>query len=255
MTSRLDVELVRRGLARSRAAAREAVAAGAVLVNEAVATKPSTAIGELDRVVVSETDRYVSRAARKLVAALADSQTLVRGRVLDAGASTGGFTQVCLEAGAERVYAVDVGHGQLAASLRADPRVTVREHTNLRDLTLTEVDAEPVDLVVADVSFISLTLLLAPLLGVVRPDGTALLLVKPQFEVGRGGLDRRGVVRDEKARAAAVQRVAEVASALGWRAVWQGPSRVVGENGNQEYFLRLVGRDDVRGGDNVAAAD
>ncbi len=255
MTSRLDVELVRRGLARSRAAAREAVAAGAVLVNEAVAIKPSTEISELDRVVVSEIDRYVSRAARKLVAALADSQTPVRGRVLDAGASTGGFTQVCLEAGAERVYAVDVGHGQLAASLRADPRVTVREHTNLRDLTLTELDAEPVDLVVADVSFISLTLLLAPLLSVVRPDGTALLLVKPQFEVGRGGLDRRGVVRDERARAAAVQRVAEAASALGWRTVWQGPSRVVGENGNQEYFLRLVGRDDVRGGDNVAAAD
>ena len=255
MTSRLDVALVRRGLARSRAAAREAIAAGEVQVNEVVATKPSTVITELDRVVVSEIDRYVSRAARKLVAALADSQTHVHGRVLDAGASTGGFTQVCLEAGAERVYAVDVGHGQLAATLRADPRVTVREYTNLRDLTLTELDAEPVDLVVADVSFISLTLLLAPLLGVLHPDGTALLLVKPQFEVGRGGLDGRGVVRDEQARAATVRRVAEAASALGWRTAWQGPSRVVGENGNQEYFLRLVGHDGVQGAENVAGAD
>lgn len=255
MTPRLDVELVRRGLSRSRAAAQAAIAAGTVVVNEVVTTKPSTGIEETDRIAVSLVDRFVSRAAHKLLFALEDSGTAVAGRVLDAGASTGGFTQVCLEEGAERVYAVDVGHGQLAESLRHDPRVSVLERTNLRHLTLEHLDGEQVDLVVADVSFISLTLLVGPLLGVLRPDGTALLLVKPQFEVGRGGLDGHGIVRDEPARRAAVARVAEAAASLGWRTTWQGPSRVVGENGNQEYFVRLSRDHEQPDAENVGSAD
>ncbi|HSN11136.1 MAG TPA: SAM-dependent methyltransferase, partial [Propionibacteriaceae bacterium] len=154
-------------------------------------------------------------------------------------ACTGGFTQVLLEAGAERVYAVDVGHDQLAATLRDDPRVVVHEGTNLRDLTLGHVEGEPVDLVVADVSFISLRLLLEPMLGVLRPDGVALLMVKPQFEVGRERLGAGGVVRDEKDRTAAVDGVADAARSLGWTEDWRGVSRLPGPAGNVELFLRL----------------
>ena len=163
----------------------------------------------------------------------------VGARVLDAGASTGGFTQVCLEAGAATVYAVDVGHGQLDPTLRADPRVVVHERTNLRDLSLEHTGGLPVGLVVADVSFISLRLLLPALLGVLEPSGTALLLVKPQFEVGRGGLDGHGVVRDPVQREAAVGQVAADAAALGWPVSWRGDSRLPGEHGNREYFLAL----------------
>jgi 23S rRNA (cytidine1920-2'-O)/16S rRNA (cytidine1409-2'-O)-methyltransferase len=184
-------------------------------------------------------DRYVGRAAHKLVGALADSGTTVHGRALDAGASTGGFTQVLLESGAERVYAVDVGHNQLAAAVRADPRVVVHEGTNLRELTLDSVENEPVDLVVADVSFISLTLILEQVLGVLRSDGVALLMVKPQFEVGRARLGSGGVVRREEDRIASVESVSKAAAALGWSEDWRGPSRLQGPAGNVEYFLRL----------------
>ncbi len=159
--------------------------------------------------------------------------------MLDAGASTGGFTQVLLEAGAERVYAVDVGHGQLAPQLRTDPRVHVRERLNLRELSLDHLDGEPVGLLVADVSFISLRLLLPSLLPVLRQDGSALLLVKPQFEVGRGGLDDHGVVRDPRLRAQAVAGVVEAAAALGWTLTWQAESSLAGESGNVEYFVQL----------------
>jgi 23S rRNA (cytidine1920-2'-O)/16S rRNA (cytidine1409-2'-O)-methyltransferase len=182
-------------------------------------------------------DRYVSRAAHKLSAALDDSGTAVPARVLDAGASTGGFTQVCLERGAERVYAVDVGHGQLAPALRADPRVTVHEGVNLRDLTLGHVGGAPVGLIVADVSFISLTLLVAPLAGVLAPGGVALLLVKPQFEVGRAALGKGGVVTDPAAQAEAVAAVARAAAGVGWTVRWQGASPLPGTHGNREVFL------------------
>lgn len=238
---RLDLELVRRGLVRSRTAARAAIAAGFVDVNGSPATKPSQPATHADAIVVTAADPWVSRAAHKLLGALTDSATTVPTRVLDAGASTGGFSQVCLAAGARRVYAVDVGHAQLAPELRADPRVVVWERTNLRELTLDHVEGLPVGLVVADVSFISLRLLLAPMLSVLEADGTALLLVKPQFEVGRRGLDGHGVVRDDGLREAAVRRVSEDATRLGWRPVWSGPSRLAGENGNREVFLKLVG--------------
>jgi 23S rRNA (cytidine1920-2'-O)/16S rRNA (cytidine1409-2'-O)-methyltransferase len=237
---RLDRALVERGLARSRGQAAEAISAGRVTVNDVVARRPARTVSADDRLEVSGADHYVSRAAHKLAAALAASGVVVPPRVLDAGASTGGFTQVLLEAGAQRVYAVDVGHDQLAPALRADARVAVRERLNLRDLTLADLDGEPVDLVVGDVSFISLTLLLGPLFDVVAPDGSALLLVKPQFEVGRPGLDDRGVVRDPRLRERAVAGVIEAAQRLGWRAAWQGDSELPGESGNREYFVHFL---------------
>ncbi|MEN0071951.1 MAG: TlyA family RNA methyltransferase [Propionicimonas sp.] len=239
MSPRLDSELVRRGLARSRTAAQAAVSAGRALVNGHPATKSSQPVGDADRLELSAADPWVSRAAHKLIGALDDSGTAVPGRVLDAGASTGGFSQVCLSRGAARVYAVDVGHGQLAAEVRSDPRVVVWERTNLRGLDIGHVEGTPVDLVVADVSFISLRLLLAALLGVLAPDGVALLLVKPQFEVGRGGLDGDGVVRDQRRREQSVRDVSAAAAALGRPTVWTGPSRVPGESGNVEFFLKL----------------
>ncbi len=240
MTARLDRELVERGLARSRGQALDAIRDGRVTVNGQVATKASSPAGTDDLIDVFRGDHYVSRAAHKLAGALAGAGIVVPPRVLDAGASTGGFTQVLLEAGAHVVYAVDVGHGQLVPELRADPRVVVHEGLNLRDLTLDDTGGEPVDLVVADVSFISLRMLLEPLFGVLSPTGSALLLVKPQFEVGRKGLDSRGVVRDAGRRTRAVADVAAAAAALGRRVAWQAESGLAGESGNVEYFLHLV---------------
>ena len=245
--TRLDAALVARGLARSRTAAQAAIAAGAVTVNGRPASKAAQPVEPAD-VLRAQVDPWVSRAAHKLLGALADSGTAVRGRVLDAGASTGGFTEVCLAAGAERVYAVDVGHGQFVPVLREDPRVVLRERTNLRDLTLNHVESAPVDLIVADVSFISLRLLLPALLGVLARDGEALLLVKPQFEVGRSGLDDHGVVRSAQLREEAVRQVAAAATELGRPPTWRGPSRLPGENGNQEYFLKLAGLRNVGAG-------
>ena len=173
------------------------IGAGEVRVDGVVARRPSTRV-DAASVLEAAPDHYVSRGAHKLAGALDDLSLTVPGRALDAGASTGGFTQVLLERGCRQVIAVDVGTDQLAERLRNDPRVRWWPQTNLRDLTLAHVDQVPVDLVVADVSFISLTLLVAPLLGVTAADGQLLLLVKPQFEVGRERLspswrrDRRG---------------------------------------------------------------
>lgn len=237
MSSRLDRELVVRGLARSRQQARELIDAGKVLVNARPATKVAVAVQSSDDIAVTDPDPYVSRAAHKLSAALAACGIVVPNRVLDAGASTGGFTQVLLEAGARRIYAVDVGHDQLVAALRCDPRVIVREGLNLRQLALSDLEGEPVDLVVADVSFISIRLLLQPLFSVLTESGRGLFLVKPQFEVGRGHLDDRGVVRDVGRRQSAVDAVVADAAALGWSADWQAESRLPGESGNVEYFV------------------
>lgn len=231
--------LVERGLARSRAHAARLIAEGNVTVNGTTAGKASQPVKVGDS-VDARVDRWVSRAAHKLLGALDDTGLRVPARVLDAGASTGGFTQVCLERGARQVYAVDVGHDQLVAQLRVDERVTVHEGLNLRDLTLADLDSAPVDLVVGDVSFISLRLLLPGLLGVLAEHGEALLLVKPQFEVGRERLGSGGVVRDERLRRAAVDGVAEAAEELGWGESWRGVSRLPGTAGNVEYFLRLA---------------
>ncbi|MDK8179134.1 TlyA family RNA methyltransferase, partial [Micrococcus luteus] len=212
-TARADVALAARGLARSRTEGAALIRAGQVLLDGRPVRRPS------DRVAADATlrlrdpgPRYVSRAAHKLVSALeAFPDVAVAGRrALDAGASTGGFTQVLLERGAERVAAVDVGHDQLAPPVRADPRVLVREGLNVRDLRAEDIDG-PVDLVVSDLSFISLRLVLAPLAGVCRPGAELLLMVKPQFEVGRRALPRSGVVTDPDARRDAVAGVAAAA--------------------------------------------
>ncbi len=241
---RLDVELVVRGLARSRSHAAELIGRRAVRVDDRPTTKASLTVDGTSRLDVTE-DRYVSRAAHKLLGALDDLAhhhplpTRPGWRALDAGASTGGFTQVLLERGAQTVYAVDVGHDQLADLVRSDRRVRNLERTNLRELTLDQVDAEPVDLVVADLSFISLTLVLEPLRGVLAADGTALLMAKPQFEVGRDRLGKNGLVRSDALRAEAVQTVSTAAAALGWSVVATVASRVPGPAGNLEFFVLL----------------
>jgi 23S rRNA (cytidine1920-2'-O)/16S rRNA (cytidine1409-2'-O)-methyltransferase len=233
---RLDVELVGRGLARSRSQAQQQIAAGGVRVNGSVASRAADRVGDADE-VVAVSDGYVSRAAHKLLGALADLEVQVSGRALDAGSSTGGFTQVLLERGCSRVYAVDVGTDQLVPRLRDDPRVVVRERTNLRDLELSQLDGEPVDLVVADVSFISLVLLVERFAAVTRPDGQLLLMVKPQFEVGRERLGKGGVVRSATHRADAVAAVVAAAAGHGWWAQRAAASRLPGPAGNVEYFV------------------
>ena len=238
MRRRLDHELVARGLARSRAQAQALISAGQVQVDGVVVRRAASSVPTA-AVVEARADRYVSRGAHKLAGALDDLGLAVPARVLDAGSSTGGFTQVLLERGARQVIAVDVGTGQLVEPLRSDPRVRLFERTHLRDLTLTYVDEQPVDLVVGDVSFISLTLLLPPLVAVTALDGALLLLVKPQFEVGRERLRSGGVVREDRLRRAAVTAVASAAEELGWTPHATVASRVVGESGNQEYFLLL----------------
>jgi 23S rRNA (cytidine1920-2'-O)/16S rRNA (cytidine1409-2'-O)-methyltransferase len=242
---RLDAELVRRGLARSREHAAELVGAGRVSVSGAVASKPATQVTtDVAIVVVEDPDRpdYVSRGGHKLAGALAAFGPLgleVAGRrCLDAGASTGGFTDVLLRAGAREVVAVDVGYGQLAWSLRSDERVQVHDRTNIREVDTTLIGG-PVDLVVGDLSFISLALVLEPLVGVTAPDGDLALMVKPQFEVGKDRVGKGGVVRDPALRAEAVVAVAERAAALGWGARAVARSPLPGPSGNVEFFLWL----------------
>ncbi|MFP5282051.1 MAG: TlyA family RNA methyltransferase [Actinomycetes bacterium] len=227
-----------RGLARSRSHAARLVDSGLVRLNGQTMRKAAAAVRPSDS-LVTDADPYVSRAAHKLIGALDDLDLAVGGRALDAGASTGGFTQVLLERGCARVFAVDVGTGQLDPDLRADPRVVVREQTNLRHLDLTVLEGRPVDLVVADVSFVSLRLLVEPLVRVTRPDGWLLLLVKPQFEVGRERLGKGGIVVDPTLRSAAVAGVAVEAERLGWEAAARVPSRLAGAGGNQETFVLL----------------
>jgi 23S rRNA (cytidine1920-2'-O)/16S rRNA (cytidine1409-2'-O)-methyltransferase len=242
---RLDAELVRRGLARSREHAGELIAAKRVKVAGAIATKPATGVTtDVALVVVEDPDRpdYVSRGGHKLAGALAVFERaglVVSGRrCLDAGASTGGFTDVLLRHGAREVVAVDVGYGQLAWSLRQDPRVLVLDRTNIRDLTRDMVGG-PVDVVVGDLSFISLDLVLDALLGVVAEDGDLALMVKPQFEVGKDNVGKGGVVRDLGLRANAVSTVAASAATRGWGAQAMTTSPLPGPSGNVEYFLWL----------------
>lgn len=246
--ARLDVELVRQGLARSRRAAVALVDAGRVRVDGRPARKPAEAVPDgVTLTVDGPVDPWVSRAAHKLLGALDDTGVAVAGRAcLDAGASTGGFTQVLLARGARHVVAVDVGHGQIAPEVARDPRVTVREGVNVRDLTTADAvppaggaDDRP-GLVVADLSFISLRLALPPLVAVCAPGAELLVLVKPQFEVGRERLGRDGVVTSDVLRAEAVVRVADAAVACGAVVLGASPSRLAGENGNREHVLHLA---------------
>ncbi|MGZ4450709.1 MAG: TlyA family RNA methyltransferase [Nocardioides sp.] len=256
---RLDAELVRRGLARSREHASEMVAAKRVKVAGALATKPATGVTtDVAIVVLEDPDHpdFVSRGGHKLAGALEAFGPLglsVAGRrCLDAGASTGGFTDVLLRADAAEVVAVDVGYGQLAWSLRQDPRVRVHDRTNIRDLTLDLVGG-PVDLVVGDLSFISLELVLDALLSVTAPDGDLALMVKPQFEVGKDRVGKGGVVRDLDLRASAVIGVAEAAARRGWGARAVTTSPLPGPSGNVEFFLWLRRGEATIGADEVTA--
>lgn len=242
---RLDAELVRRGLARSREQAAELIAAGRVAVGGQTAAKPATQVAKDAAVTVAPAGsgaepEYVSRGGHKLAGALAAFSELdVSGRrCLDAGASTGGFTDVLLRAGAAHVVAVDVGYGQLAWSLRTDPRVTVLDRVNVRALEPAQV-APPPSLVVADLSFISLTLVLPALVACTEPDSDYVLMVKPQFEVGKDRVGSGGVVRDPGIRADAVRIVAESAARLGLGVRGITASPLPGPAGNVEYFIWL----------------
>ncbi|HEY7717169.1 MAG TPA: TlyA family RNA methyltransferase [Pedococcus sp.] len=244
--ARLDAELVRRGLARSRGHARELIEAGLVSVGSTPARKPATPVGPDDDVTVRDAGpRWVSRAAYKLVGAIDTFGPLglrVEGRrCLDVGASTGGFTQVLLHHGAAHVVALDVGRDQLVPELAADPRVTDRSRTTVRGLLAQDVGGR-VDLLVADLSFISLTLVLETMRGLVTDDGDVVVLVKPQFEVGRERLGKGGVVRSAGDRAWAVTEVARAAETAGLHPKALAPSPIEGGEGNAEYLLWLTPR-------------
>jgi 23S rRNA (cytidine1920-2'-O)/16S rRNA (cytidine1409-2'-O)-methyltransferase len=242
--NRLDTELVRRGLARSREQAAALVAAGVVEVRGVRAAKPAAMVDPADpvRVLSEPGDEHVSRGGRKLEGALeafaTQGLTVSGRRCLDAGASTGGFTEELLRRGAQAVVAVDVGYGQLAWSLRNDSRVTVLERTNVRMLTPEQIGG-PVRLTVADLSFISLRLVLPALAGATTPDGDLVPMVKPQFEVGRGRVGPGGVVREPQLRAEAVLDVAKAAAELGLGVAGLVASPLPGPAGNVEFFLWL----------------
>ena len=239
--ARLDAELVRRRLARSREQAAALVESGRVQVRGMVARKAAAMVDPADPVVVTGEDPatdYVSRGGHKLAGALAAFSGLrVEGRrCLDAGASTGGFTDVLLRAGARQVVAVDVGYGQLAWAIRTDERVVVRERTNVRTLTPDAIGG-PVELTVADLSFISLRLVLPALAACTEPDGDLALMVKPQFEVGKERVGAGGVVRDPALRAEAVLDVTATGAGLGLGVAGVTASPLPGPSGNVEFFV------------------
>jgi 23S rRNA (cytidine1920-2'-O)/16S rRNA (cytidine1409-2'-O)-methyltransferase len=253
---RLDAELVRRGLARSRDHASTLIDDGMVSVAGAVATKPATGVSTDQAIVVRETSSpsYASRGAHKLLGALSVFQPLglsVEGRrCLDAGASTGGFTDVLLREGAREVCAVDVGYGQLVWALQSDDRVVVFDRTNVRNLEPSDIGG-PVSLVVSDLSFISLTVVMPALTRVCEDGGDIVLMIKPQFEVGRSKLGKNGVVRDPMLHAEVVHRVCLSAQELGWGTRALAPSPLPGPAGNVEYFCWL--RTDAEPPDEAAA--
>ena len=238
--ARVDAELVRRGLARSRQQAAELIGAGRVTIDGMPAAKPATAIAVSATLTVERDERtWVSRGAHKLIGALdAFGLSADDRRCLDAGASTGGFTEVLLDRGASEVVAVDVGYGQLAWSLRNDPRVVVLERTNVRELTADMIGGA-VDLVVADLSFISLATALPALTACASDDADIVPMVKPQFEVGKDRVGAGGVVSDPQLRVDAVLAVARRAAELQWHTVGVTASPLPGPSGNVEYFLRL----------------
>ncbi|MBV9092027.1 MAG: TlyA family RNA methyltransferase [Mycobacteriaceae bacterium] len=243
--ARVDVELVRRGLARSRRQAAELIGAGRVSIDGMPAAKAATAIAVTANLTVDAGERsWVSRGAHKLLGALDAFGLPVAGRrCLDAGASTGGFTEVLLDRGAREVVAVDVGYGQLAWSLRCNPRVVVVERTNVRDLSADAIGG-PVDVVVADLSFISLATVLPPLTACASPDADIVPMVKPQFEAGKDHVGAGGVVYDPRLRAGAVLAVARRAADLGWHPLDVTASPLPGPSGNVEYFVWLRRRSD-----------
>lgn len=240
--TRLDVLLVERGLAASRERARALILAGRVLANEQKVDKPGAAVAADAAVrLLGEDLRYVSRGGLKLEAALAAWGIAVEGRAcVDVGASTGGFTDCLLQRGAARVTAVDTGFGQIAMKLRQDGRVRLWERTNARLLEaaeLAEADGREATLLVMDVSFISATLVLGPVLEAAPGLREAVILVKPQFEAGRGKVGKGGIVREEAAQQAAAERVAAKVRELGWEVAGVMDSPIRGAKGNREFLL------------------
>ncbi|KPF77896.1 hemolysin [Brevundimonas sp. AAP58] len=240
---RLDVLLVSRGLVESRARAKAAIEAGGVTVDGRAATKASETVAEDAAVMVEEPHPWVGRGALKLVDALDRWAIPVGGRtVLDLGASTGGFTEVCLSRGAARVYAVDVGSGQLHPRVAADPRVVNLERTDARSLTRSLIPDAP-ELIVCDASFISLIKVLPAALELARDEADLIALVKPQFEAyGPQGIGKGGIVKDADARGVAVDRVAAWLEAIGWRVKATAESPITGGDGNVEYLLWAMRR-------------
>jgi 23S rRNA (cytidine1920-2'-O)/16S rRNA (cytidine1409-2'-O)-methyltransferase len=232
---RLDQEIEARGLLPSRARARDAILRGTVTVNGAVASKPHQQVTPADTIRLDDpAARYVSRAALKLMAGLDAGAIDPAGLVcLDLGSSTGGFTQVLLERGAARVYAVDVGHDQLHQSLRDDARVVSLEGVNGRDLTA-DLIAEPIGLIVSDVSFVSILKVIDPALALAAPGANAVLLIKPQFEVGRDHIGKGGIVTDEAAIAAAIERIVDHMAEAEWAKRFLVGSPIAGGDGNRE---------------------
>ena len=236
MKVRLDQILLDRGLAASREKARALILAGKVLVDGQKGDKPGHSYAGDSRIEVTEPPPYVGRGGLKLAAALEHFQIGVRGRVcLDVGASTGGFTDCLLQHGAARVWAVDVGHGQLDWGVRNDPRVHVREGVNARYLQPTDFP-EPFDLAVCDASFISATLLIPAIVPLLAKRGEMVILVKPQFEVGKDQVGRGGIVRDPALHESACARVRDAVAALGFAArIVESP--ILGAEGNREFLL------------------
>lgn len=241
---RIDSELVRRKLARSRTHAQEMIAAGRVRLDGETVLKPARQMDPAQAIVLTRTEdvEYVSRGAHKLAGALdalGEAAPVVKDcRCLDAGASTGGFTDVLLRRGAASVVAVDVGYGQLAWRLQSDPRVEVRDRTNVRTMKAGDVDPAP-GLVVGDMSFISLTLVIPALVAVAAPDADFLLMVKPQFEIGRDRLGHGGVVRNPEHHVETVEAVARCAMGHGLGILAVEASPLPGPSGNVEYFLHM----------------
>jgi 23S rRNA (cytidine1920-2'-O)/16S rRNA (cytidine1409-2'-O)-methyltransferase len=239
---RIDVLLAERGIVPSRERARAVILAGRVLVNEQKVDKPGTSVQQDVSIrVLGEDLPYVSRGGLKLAAALDHWKIDVAGRAcLDIGASTGGFTDCLLQRGASFVTSVDTGFGQIAMKLRDDPRVGLLERTNARFLAPGALEGpgfpEPT-LMVMDASFISVTLLLAPVVDAAPSLQEAIILVKPQFEVGRAAVGKGGIVRDPEAHKAAVDRVANCVESIGWRVLETIPSPITGAEGNQEFLL------------------
>lgn len=237
---RIDVALVSRGLAPTREKAARLLLAGAVLVDGRRVDKPGVLVAPGAELKVTARQKFVSRGGDKLAHALVAFGVEPKGRVcVDVGASTGGFTHCLLENGAARVYAVDVGQGQLDASLRADGRVVVMEKTNARQLA-PDAFPDPPTLATIDISFISLEKVLAPVFNVLTTDGEAIALVKPQFEVGKGLVGKGGVVRDASHHKAVVARVARYCVLHGWHARGVAVSPLKGPKGNREFFLHLT---------------
>ena len=237
---RLDKLLVDRGHAASRERARAMIMARAVRVGDRIVDKAGTLVDEGAAIAVSGGDLpYVSRGGVKLAGALDQLGIDVAGRlVLDVGASTGGFTDCVLQRGARGAIAVDVGYGQLAWTLRQDPRVSLLERCNVRHLEASQLPDRP-DFAVVDASFISLTLILGRVAALVAPGSVIVAMVKPQFEVGKGQVGRGGVVRDPALHAAAVARVRDCALGLGLTVLGECASPILGPKGNREFFLAL----------------